>query len=140
MTFTKGAQMTSDEVKRFFPNVVDSIPNKDIVEYAPIMELDNFSSFFVTMMRTNDWRNKQIFICTHDSLFNLIDAYYIGKEELNEDRVGTKVGYEAQGNSSLTISLTEYGRIERDYEYELDTLERLEYILTFTEVGRIEKK
>lgn len=81
----------------------------------------------------------QMFLCTHDKGFNLLDKFYIGTSTMF-DKTSHTIDYKLTSKNQLEVHHVDYGYVERNNEYEIDTLKYRKYQLTISTNGKIVKK
>ncbi len=137
-TFPVKGVLTDTQIENFYPDILDTISDKRIIASDPV-ELNNGHTTFYVSILHNAGTFDQMFLCTHDTSFNLIETYYIGKARMF-DKTSHTIDFNIVENSTLHFKHVDYGYLEQNGKFEIDTLKHWEYFLSFDEDGRIIKK
>lgn len=129
--------LNQKQIDSYYPDMLDTIRDRRIIGAEPIDLMPN-STFHVTMLH-NTGTFDQMFLCTHDHDFNLLDSYYIGTAT-QFDRTSHTIEYKKINDTKLEFHHVEWGWVNKDGEDEIDTLSYDKYTLTIDETGKINKK
>jgi hypothetical protein len=125
--------ISDEEIKRYFPNVIDTIAERRQIVATRFREKPWPTIQLSTIRNTGTF--EQIFLCTHDSTLQLIDSYYVGKAR---DMDGTSEGIEYKLLDKRNLYFEHIVWI--DNFDTIDSLPPKRYTLHITEKGEIVKR
>lgn len=125
------------QIDQYYKNILDTIRDKSSIGAEPIDIYTN-SSIHVSLLH-NTGTFDQMFLCTHDKYFKLLDTYYIGKATMFDETSHT-IEYKKIDRNSLQFQHVDWGWVTRNNEQEIDTTNYYNYILTIRESGKIIKE
>jgi hypothetical protein len=125
--------ISDEDIKRYFPNVIDTIVEKRQIVATRFREKPWPTIQLSTIRNTGTF--EQIFLCTHDSTLQLIDSYYVGKAR---DMDGTSEGIEYKLLDKRNLYFEHIVWID-NFET-IDSLPHKRYTLHITEKGEIIKR
>lgn len=129
--------LNQKQIDQYYPKILDTIRDLRIISSEPIAIKIN-SNIYVSILH-NAGTSDQMFLCTHDKEFNLMDNIYIGTN-IMFDRTSHTINYKLIGEGQLEFHHVNWGYVKRNGENEIDTLSYRKYKLTITKTGKIIKK
>ena len=129
--------LNQKQIDRYYPKILDTSKDRNTIGSEPVA-LNSNLDIYVTMLH-NTGTSDQIFLCTHDNKFNLLDTYYIGTSTMFDETSHT-IEYKITRDNRLEFHHVDWGYVKRNGEHEIDTLNYRKYILAITKTGKIVKK
>jgi hypothetical protein len=129
--------LNQKQIDRYYPEILDTIKDRRIIVSESI-DISTTTDIYVSMLY-NTGTFDQMFLCTHDKNFNLLDSYYIGTSTMF-DKTSHVIEYKKISNDCLEFHHVDWGYVKKKGEEEIDTLSYKKYVLTVTKTGKIEKK
>jgi hypothetical protein len=129
-------ELDQQQIDQYYPNILDTIKDRRILGSEPI-DIQTTANIYVSMLH-NTGTFDQMFLCTHDKTFKLIDSYYIGTSTMF-DKTGHTIEYQKTGDDHLQFHHVDWGYIKKSNEFEIDAVKSRKYILAITGAGKIEK-
>ena len=129
--------LNQNQLDQYYPNILDTIIDRRIIGAEPL-DLNTRNTFYVSFLH-NTGTADQIFLCTHDSSFTLIDSYYIGKSTMF-DKTSLTIDYKLIEKNTIEFNQVYWGWVKKAEEQEIDTLSCIKYRLYINEKGEIIKK
>ena len=91
------------------PNIVDTIKDRRIIGSEPI-DIQPTAYIYVSMLH-NTGTSDQMFLCTHDKIFNLLDSYYIGTST-TFDKTSHTIEYKIISDDRLEFHHVDWGYVK----------------------------
>jgi hypothetical protein len=129
--------LNQKQIDRYYPKILDTIKDRRIIGSDQV-DIKNSNDIYVSMLH-NTGTFDQMFLCTHDNKFNLLDTYYIGTSTMF-DKTSHTIEYKIISDDKLEFHQVDWGYVKGNNENEIDTLNYSKYILTITKTGKIVKK
>ncbi len=131
--------LNQKQVDQYYPGILDTIQKKRLFGADPV-DMMRTSNINVSMLQ-NAGTSNQMFLCTHDKNFQLLDSYYIGTSTMF-DGTSHSIEYEKISEDQLKFRHVDYGYVTITdlYNDEIDTLKYWEYVLAITKDGKIVKQ
>lgn len=129
--------LNQKQIDRYYPKILDTITDRRIIG-ANQIDIKNNKGIYVSMLH-NTGTFDQMFLCTHDNKFNLLNTYYIGTSTMFDKKSHT-IEYKIISDDKLEFHHVDWGYVKENDENEIDTLNYRKYILTITNTGKIVKK
>lgn len=129
--------LNQKQIEQYYPKILDTIKDRRIIGSEPI-DIQNTADIYVSMLH-NTGTNDQMFLCTHDKKFKLLDCYYIGLSTMF-DKTSHTIDFKKVNDNCLEFHHVDWGYVKRNGEDEIDTLKYRKYMLTIAKTGKIEKK
>ena len=126
--------LSQQQIDRYYPQLLDTIQDRRIIGAEPI-EWEAQGEYHVSMLH-NTGTFDQMILCTHDTAFNLIDHFYIGKATTFDETSHT-IEFEQIDAKRLAFHQVDWGWVKVKGEFEIDTLTYHHYILRVTPTGEI---
>ncbi len=126
-------ELSKQQVEKYYPKITDTIKDLRIIGSEPL-DIQTTADIYVSMLH-NTGTFDQMFLCTHDKKFNLLDCYYVGTSTMFD---GTSHTIECKkvSDDRLEFNHVDWGYVKN----EIDTTKHQKYFLTITKTGKIEKK
>ncbi len=126
-------ELSIQQLKIYYPKITDTIKDLRIIFSEPLNILPSKSIY--TSMLHNSGTFDQMFLCTHDQNFHLLDCYYVGTNTMFDGK-SHSIEYQKINDNSIEFHHVDWGYVKN----EIDTIKYQKYSLTVTQTGRIEKK
>lgn len=126
-------ELNQKQVKKYYPQILDTIKDLRIIGSEPV-DIQSTTDIYVSMLH-NTGTFDQMFLCTHNKKFNLLDCYYVGTSTMFDGASHT-IEYKKVGDDRLEFHHVDWGYVKN----EIDTTKYQKYMLTVTKTGKIEKK
>lgn len=126
-------ELSKQQVEKYYPKITDTIKDLRIIGSEPL-DIQTTADIYVSMLH-NTGTFDQMFLCTHDKIFNLLDCYYVGTSTMFDGTSHT-IEYKKVSDDRLEFNHVDWGYVKN----EIDTTKYQKYILTVTKTGKIEKK
>jgi hypothetical protein len=129
--------LNQKQVDQYYPGILDTIQKKRLFGSDPV-DMMRGSNIYVSMLQ-NAGTSNQMFLCTHDTNFRLLDSYYIGTSTMF-DGTSHSIEYEKISEDQLKFRHVDYGYRKNSDEDDIDTLKYREYVLAITKGGKIVRR
>ena len=129
--------LNQQQVDQYYPGILDTIQKKRMFAADPV-DMMRTSNIYVSMLH-NAGTSDQMFLCTHDKTFQLLDSYYIGTSTMF-DGTSHSIEYDKLSEDQLKFRHVDYGYVNNTDDDEIDTLKHWECVLTLTKTGKIVKR
>lgn len=127
--------LNQEQIDRYYPEILDTIKDRRIIG-AEKVDIKNNNEIYLSILH-NTGTSEQMFLCTHDNKFNLLDTYYIGTSTMF-DKTSRTIEYKTLSNDKLEFHHVDWGYVKGNDE--IDTLNYRKYTLTITKAGKIVKE
>ena len=124
-------ELSKQQLQKYYPKITDTIKDLSITFSEPL----NTQQATDLSMLHNSGTFDQMFLCTHDKNFNLLDCYYVGTSTMFDGK-SHSIEYQKINDNSIEFHHVDWGYIKN----EIDIIKYQKYSLTVTQTGRIEKK
>src|SRR5690606_15865662 len=124
-------ELSKEQLEKYYPKITDTIKDLSITFSEPL----NTQQATDLSMLHNSGTFDQMFLCTHDKNFNLLDCYYVGTSTMFDGK-SHSIEYQKINDNSIEFHHVDWGYVKN----EIDTIKYQKYSLTVTQTGRIEKK
>jgi hypothetical protein len=126
-------ELSKQQLQKYYPKITDTIKDLSIIFSEPL-NTQQATDIYTSMLH-NSGTFDQMFLCTHDKNFNLLDCYYVGKSTMFDGN-SHSIEYQKINDNSFEFHHVDWGYVKN----EIDTIKYQKYSLTVTQTGRIEKK
>jgi len=126
-------ELNQKQIDQYYPKILDTIKDRRIIGSEPI-DIQTTADIYVSMLH-NTGTFDQMFLCTHDKNFNLLDCYYVGTSTMF-DKTSHTIEYKKVSDDRLEFNHVDWGYVKN----EIDTTKYQKYFLTVTKTGKIEMK
>jgi hypothetical protein len=131
-------ELDKHQIELYYPNILDTVKDPRIIgaEYLTY----NREQEIYTSMLYNSGTFDQLFVCTHNRNFSLLNSYYIGKAT-QFDGTSHTINYKIINDSSIVFHHVDWGYVKKKnaLEIEIDTTHYYSYKLTISKSGKIIK-
>ena len=126
-------ELNQTQIDQYYPKILDTIKDRRIIGSEPI-DIQTTADIYVSMLH-NTGTFDQMFLCTHDKKFNLLDCYYVGTSTMF-DGMSHTIEYKKISDNRLEFHHVDWGYVKN----EIDSMKYQKYSLIVTKTGKIEKK
>jgi hypothetical protein len=129
-------EIDQNQIEQFYPRITDTIKDRRIFVSERI-DIQQTVDIYVSMLH-NTGTFDQMFLCTHDKDFKLLNSYYIGKSTMF-DKTSHTIEYKKTSEYGIEFHHVDWGYVKKNGEDVIDILKYKKYILVVTKTGKIKK-
>ncbi len=130
--------LTPASLAKYYPNITDTIKQKANIS-SQKLDLNPGNGISVSLLH-NTAVSDQMFLCTHDKKFNLLDRLYIGKSTDFDDGKSHTIETKIINKNEIVFEQIDWGYIKKGEEEEIDTVKHEKWVVRIDKDGMIKNK